>query len=116
MRADGDACRRERRLDDLRIVRMAIAAEQREHAAHVVACLRIRRNPAIAVDDALAGVVGGRGQRDFAAVIREQPAQIREAPRTLSRTSYGLRTLNRAAVSGMSCIRPRASFTSAPAC
>src|SRR6266567_4338830 len=69
-----------RRCGELGIVRMMLAAEQREDPLHVIARFRIGRDTAVPVDDTLAGVVGGRGKRNFAAVVREQPAQIRQTP------------------------------------
>src|SRR5437773_2923479 len=67
-----------RRRSQLGIVRMMLIAEQGKNSLHIAAGFRVRRHPAVLVDDGLAGVVRGGGKGDLAAIIRQEPAQIRQ--------------------------------------
>src|SRR5437870_7514128 len=60
------------------IVRMTRVAEQSKNSLHIAAGLRVRRHAAVLVDDALAGVVCRGGKGDLAAIVRQEPAQIRQ--------------------------------------
>ena len=69
---------------------MASAAVQANHAFDISARFCKRRYPLVAVHPAFAGVVGGQGVVDVAAVVGQQPAQVAHAAAQVLRGIKGV--------------------------